>query len=69
MAHAITYTGYAGGTREQGIFARLFRAAADYRAYLGIRADLEKLSDRMLDDMGLNRFDIPAVAREAAFGS
>ncbi len=35
-------------------------------AYLETLAELQSLSDRELDDIGLHRLDLPRVAREAA---
>lgn len=49
-----------------GIFARVRRAFADYRAYVETRSELEALSDRELPDVGIARFAIGDVARDAA---
>ena len=48
-----------------GIFARLSRAFADYRAFFATRNELEALSDRELADLGIARFAINDVARDA----
>ena len=48
----------------------LLRDAADrlraHRVYARTRAELSRLTDRDLDDLGILRGDIDAVAREAA---
>lgn len=42
--------------------------AARRSAYRRTRAELAVLSDRELDDLGLSRWDIDRVAREAVYG-
>ena len=39
---------------------------AQYRAYRTTREELAQLSDRELSDLGVTRFDIDAIARQAA---
>lgn len=39
-----------------------------WKVFRRTRRELESLSDRELDDLGLSRADLPAVARRAAFG-
>lgn len=60
---AITLNDYA--VPSTGILARLRRAFADYRAFLETRNELEALNDRELADLGIARFAIDDVAREA----
>ena len=59
----ITLNDYAAPST--GIFARLSRAFADYRAFVETRNELEALSDRELADLGIARFAINDVARDA----
>ncbi len=65
MAHAISLNDYAAPAAE-GFFARLRRAFADYRVFLRTRDELQALSDRELADLGMTRFNIDTVARDAA---
>jgi len=60
---AITLNDYT--VPSTGFFARIARAFADYRAFLETRAELDALSDRELADLGIARFAIDDVAREA----
>ncbi|WP_193141486.1 MULTISPECIES: DUF1127 domain-containing protein [unclassified Meridianimarinicoccus] len=60
-------------TYENSIVNRIERALDAFRAHRTRRAtyrvtinELSVLSDRDLNDLGLSRSDIPAVAREAA---
>ena len=64
-------TGLAGagaGQADQGWTARLRRAWAEHRAYRSTLAELEALTDRELRDLGLSRWDLRSVAREAVYG-
>lgn len=61
---AISLHDYAAAPNT-GIFARLLRAFADYRTFVETRAELEALSDHELADLGIARFAIGDVAREA----
>ena len=49
-----------------GIFSSMARMAVRNRAYRQTVRDLEKLSDRELMDIGLNRGDIRRIAGDAA---
>ncbi len=70
MAHAISFTDHATNvTSAQGFVARLIKGVSDYRRFLAIHAELESLSDRSLEDMGLTRSDVSAVARESVYGA
>ncbi len=68
MAHAINLNAYANFAEQPGIFARLRKAFADYRAYLATYDELNALSDHELADIGLSRLNVRDVAREAIYG-
>jgi uncharacterized protein YjiS (DUF1127 family) len=53
---------------SQGLFARLAKMVADYRAYQRTLSELGRLSDRELADLGLHRSDIASLARESVYG-
>ncbi|PZQ46601.1 MAG: hypothetical protein DI556_19870 [Rhodovulum sulfidophilum] len=55
----IAETGDAGGIRG------LIRAAQAYLAYRRTLAELRTLSPRELADLGISRFALPSIAREA----
>lgn len=55
-------TGDAGGIRG------LIRAAQAYLAYRRTLAELRMLSPRELADLGISRFALPSIAREAVRG-
>ena len=59
----ITLNDYAAP--RAGIFARLRRAFADYRAFFATRNELVALRPRVLPDLGIARFAINDVARDA----
>lgn len=69
MAHVMNFP---SATKTQnpaiGFFANIAKAVADYRLYLRTVAELKSLSPRELQDLGLSRFAIPEVAREAVYG-
>jgi uncharacterized protein YjiS (DUF1127 family) len=50
------------------LFRDLAEAFAKRRAFARTRDELSQLSDRDLDDLGLTRWDIDRVARQAAYG-
>jgi uncharacterized protein YjiS (DUF1127 family) len=52
-----------------GLFARLSRAVQNLREYLATREELNALSDRELEDLGISRLEIAEIAREAAYGN
>ncbi len=66
-------SGLGGLARERGRMARLLRAFAarllqwidEEIAYRRTVRELQQLSDRELDDLGIARRDIPAIARRA----
>ncbi len=59
-----------GDLRETSRFgalkARLEHRWATYQTYRATLDELRMLSDRELDDIGVNRWDIRRIAREAA---
>jgi uncharacterized protein YjiS (DUF1127 family) len=48
--------------------SRLVQDIKNYRMYRKTIAELEKLTYRELDDLGLNRSGIKTIAREAVYG-
>lgn len=54
--------------RFSGAIAQLKVMIARRAVYNQTVRELGVLTDRELADLGLSRFDIPAVAREAAYG-
>jgi uncharacterized protein YjiS (DUF1127 family) len=69
MAHAINLNAYADHAEQPGLFARLRQSFADYRAYLAIYEELNALRDRELADIGLSRWNLRDVARDAIYGN
>lgn len=59
----------AGARRLDALFGALKTAIARRRLYAQTVAELNQLTDRELADLGLNRLNIPQVAREAAYGN
>jgi len=55
--------------RFNAIKNTLIERAARYRVYRETQAELENLSNRELNDLGLSRAGIKAVALEAAYGN
>jgi uncharacterized protein YjiS (DUF1127 family) len=49
--------------------ASLRRTISDYRLYRKTLEELDNLTDRDLNDLGLGRCDIPRIARETVYGS
>ncbi len=54
--------------RFSGVLAQLKVAIARRAVYKQTVRELMILTDRELADLGLSRYDIPTVAREAAYG-
>ena len=48
--------------------SKLVQDIKNYRMYRKTIAELEKLTYRELDDLGLNRSGIKAIARQAVYG-
>lgn len=55
--------------RLNAIKSTLVERAARYRVYRETQVELESLSNRELNDLGLSRSGIKAVAFEAAYGN
>jgi uncharacterized protein YjiS (DUF1127 family) len=53
-------------SRILGFLKKSFAMSPERRAYLDTLRELQSLSDRELDDIGISRGDIQHVAREAA---
>lgn len=56
-------------TRSNGLVARLQKAWADYVLYSRTVAELQSLSNRELQDLGLSRHTIREVARDSVYGA
>ncbi len=56
------------GARLSEIFTGLSEAYAAWRVYRRTLEELQELSTRELDDLGLNRSMLKAAAMEAAYG-
>jgi len=52
-------------TSRPGLIARFFRALEARRVYRATRNELNSLTDRELNDIGIGRGDIERIAREA----
>lgn len=50
-------------------FAALHRRISEYREYRKTVAELRALDTRELEDLGIARFDITRIAREAVYGA
>jgi uncharacterized protein YjiS (DUF1127 family) len=53
-------------SRFGALVARLQHRWAAYRTYRNTLAELQTLDERELNDIGISRWDLPRVAREAA---
>lgn len=51
-----------GGTRQIGFASKLWAAVSDWNDARVTRNALNRLTDRELDDIGLNRADIDRIA-------
>jgi len=69
MTHAITHdtTTLSGGIG--GWIARFRQSMADYRIFRQTLEELESLSDRELDDLGLSRAALRDVAHQAVYAA
>ena len=54
--------------RVSGFFSDLRGSISDWRDYQSTLHELEKLSDRELDDLGISRYDIDRIAWQAVYG-
>lgn len=68
MTNAIDYTAGVAGTAPSGLFARISTAIADYRLYRKTIDELQGLTNRELQDLGLSRFSIRQIAFDSVYG-
>lgn len=69
MAHAISQdTHVRAPSAGDGFVARIRKALADHRTYRTTLHELAQLSDRDLNDLGISRHAIRAIARESVYG-
>ena len=74
MAHAANFSNvidfgdYVSPDQRSGLFARLARAVADYRAYVALHGELNALTDRELADLDISRLSLRDIAREVVYG-
>jgi len=54
--------------RFPGFIANLKATFARRAVYMQTVRELDALTDRELADLGISRLDVPALAREAAYG-
>ncbi|OYU17486.1 MAG: hypothetical protein CFE34_15485 [Rhodobacteraceae bacterium PARR1] len=54
--------------RFPGFLANVKAALARRAVYMQTVRELDALTDRELADLGISRLDVPALAREAAYG-
>lgn len=68
MAHVIALKPHALAGRKNDLLARLQRTLANYREYRRVYEELDSLTERDLTDLGISRYDIRRIAKEAAYG-
>lgn len=68
MAHVIALKSHALAGRKNGLFARLQGILANYCEYRRVYEELDSLSEQDLTDLGISRYDIRRIAKEAAYG-
>jgi uncharacterized protein YjiS (DUF1127 family) len=69
MAYTNTISPAAEAAAPHSLFARVRRLLSDYDRYRRTLADLNGLSSRELDDIGLTREQIRDVARDSVYGA
>lgn len=67
MTHAITHDTSIRSGGNGGWIARIRKSMAEYRLYRKTLDELESLSDRELNDLGLSRSVLGDVARQAVY--
>ena len=70
MAHALVYP--ARDLRVphgEGIAAQLRRRMTEYRRYRETLAELRRLGDDELEDLGMSRFALREIAHRSVYGS
>lgn len=68
MAHMVSAPALASGTNTSGVIAALRARFAKYMEYRSTIRELDKLSDRELEDIGLARCTIESAARYHTYG-
>lgn len=70
MTYIASHAGHAPVTRaaktSPSLFRRFVAFLASYQAFRASHAELSKLSERELNDIGISRFDVPRIAMEAS---
>ena len=69
MTDAVLYNRDYSFANETGFVARLKKRDADYRLYRRTLNELRALDTRDLNDLGLSRFGLKAVAWESVYGA
>ncbi len=70
MAYTVSNHDVVGVANEgRGIFARIRRALSDHAVFVRTYHELNQLSDRELDDLGLHRSSLVTIARESVYGA
>ena len=71
MAHTatLTHNGFNFGARISDLIQRIKTARARAAEYERTYTELQRLSDRELNDVGIRRCDIADIAREHAYCS
>jgi uncharacterized protein YjiS (DUF1127 family) len=67
MTHAITHDISTTSSEAGGWIARIRKSLTDYRLYRKTLEELESLSDRELNDLGLSRLVLRDIARQAVY--
>lgn len=64
----LTYRVYKEPVKLSTVFSKIVKSYHQYKIYITTLRELNKLSDRELDDIGLCRGDIELLARQSAYG-
>ena len=67
MTHAITHGTVATAGENGSWIERIRKSISDYRLYRKTLEELDSLSDRELNDLGLSRIVLKDVARQAVY--
>lgn len=68
MANAAIYN-VASSNRSHGLFASIRQSFADYALYRRTLGELQDLSDRELNDLGISRFSVRQIAYDSVYGA
>lgn len=52
-----------------GFIARIKQGIADYKLYMRTLGELEALTERDLQDLGISRYDIKRIARDSVYSA